>query len=182
MDRPVRKAIRLKQYDYSQNAAYFITVCTKNRQPLFWKSTMPRAEGNREMHPNSASGAWTRIPASLSETGEIVFCAIENIPSCYPFIDLEKYVIMPDHIHLLLRFDAPAETEGRRKEENGGRLIAAPTLQTVVGQLKRWASQKAGEPIWQKSFYEHVIRSQGDYREAWSYIDGNPGKYAEKRE
>ncbi len=51
------------------------------------------------------------------------------------------------------------------------------TLSTVIGQMKRWASKRAGEGLWQKSFHEHVIRCDADYRMIWEYIDTNPGKW-----
>ena len=89
----------------------------------------------------------------------------------YPAVSIEKYVIMPNHIHLLLRINAGGD----------GRLIAAPTLSTAIGQMKRRASKEAGKGLWQKSFHDHVIRNEQDFREIWEYIDANPAKWAEDR-
>lgn len=55
-----------------------------------------------------------------------------------------------------------------------GRTISAPTLSVIVGSFKRWSSKQAGFPIWQKSFYDRIIRNKKGYREAWEYIDKNP--------
>lgn len=73
---------------------------------------------------------------------------------------------MPDHIHLLISIHADAD----------GRQIAAPTLSTVIGHLKRYVSKQLGFSIWQKSFIDRVIRNQKGYDAVWEYIDNNPFK------
>jgi REP element-mobilizing transposase RayT len=105
-----------------------------------------------------------RLP--LSAVGQIVARGIEQIPAHYPNISIDKYVVMPDHIHMILCIHPPGN----------GRLIAAPTVSTLVGQLKRWVSKQIGHPIWQKSFYDHGIHNQRDYDEIWTYIENNPLK------
>ena len=76
---------------------------------------------------------------------------------------------MPNHIHLLLQIHGGAD----------GRPMTAPTIQQVVNQLKGYAAKQAGFPLWQKGFYDHVIRSEADYLDCWQYIEGNPGKREE---
>ena len=65
--------------------------------------------------------------------------------------------------------------------EPDGRMISAPTkpLSTVIGSMKRAAARRAGIPLWQKSFHDHVIRGEADYRRIWNYIDANPRKWRE---
>ncbi len=92
-----------------------------------------------------------------------------QIPDFYESVDVDTYCVMPDHIHLIVRIGGC---------ENG-RMISAPTLSTVVGSMKRWASKQIGRSIWQKSFYDHAIRNQQDYNDIWEYIERNPLKYAE---
>ncbi len=84
---------------------------------------------------------------------------------------IDKYCIMPDHIHLILHIESNV----------GGRMISAPRLSMVVGSMKRWVSKQIGRPIWQKSFYDHGIRNQQDYDEIWEHIENNPLKYVLKR-
>ena len=60
-----------------------------------------------------------------------------------------------------------------------GRPMAAPTISNVINQTKGAVSKKAGFSVWQKGFYDHVVRGAQDYREIWNYIEGNPGKWAE---
>ena len=156
---PSRKKIRLPDYDYSLPSAYFVTVCTQNREALFWANV-----GADIIRPNDIK---------LSSIGETVDYAIKNIPNYYPHINVDKYCIMPDHIHLLLSVNADID----------GRILSAPTVSTVIGQLKRFVSKQVGFSLWQKSFYDHMIRNQQDYDEIWEYIDNNPLKYfLEKQE
>lgn len=155
---PKRKPIRIKDYDYSAPGAYFITICTANREKIFWNSV-----GADIIRPEN-------IP--LSPTGTIVEQGILQISSHYKNIFVEKYCVMPDHIHLIVRIKANMD----------GLRISAPTsVSTVVGSLKRWVSKQVGKPIWQKSFYDHGIRNAQDYNEIWEYIENNPLKYALKR-
>ena len=158
-----RKQIRLKEYDYSANGAYFVTVCTKDRKHLFWNK-----EKMRLKHTNRV-GADIIRPEDIELTviGEIVKEAIENIPIKYENIKLDSFVIMPNHIHIIFFTENP----------DSGRMISAPTRSVVIGQMKRYASKKAGFGIWQKSFYDHIIRNYRDYDEKLNYILSNPLKW-----
>lgn len=154
MEQPKRKNIRLTTYDYSAPGAYFITVCTQNKENLFWSDV------------GAVIGRPEDVP--LNHTGQIVDQAIENIPNHYPAISIDRYVIMPNHIHLLLQIHT----------DHDGRPMTAPTIPMVVNQLKGYVTKQVGFPIWQKGFYDHVIRSEADYLDCWQYIEGNPSKWA----
>ena len=149
-----RKNIRLTEYDYSQAGAYFITICTQNRQKLFWQNVGAIIDRPEDVR--------------LSEIGNIVREAVANIPVYYPSICMDTYAIMPDHVHLLLQID--------------GRSLTAPTISRVVQQFKGAVTKQAGHPVWQKGFYDHVVRSEQDHREIWAYIEGNPMKWDEDHE
>ena len=153
---PKRKPIRLTEYDYSIPGAYFITLCTANRAKILWKPV-----GADIIRPNG-------LP--LSTVGKIVEQGILQIPEHYENIYIDKYCIMPDHVHLILRIDSGPD----------GRIISAPTISTVVGSMKRWVSRQVGRSIWQKAFYDHCIRNQQDYNEIWEYIQYNPLKYLQE--
>ena len=154
---PKRKSIRIEDYDYSTPGAYFITVCTANREKIFWDNV-----GADIIRPEN-------IP--LSAAGKIVEQGILQMASHYENVTVDKYCIMPDHMHMILRMEA----------DINGRMVSAPTVSTVVGSMKRWVSRQIGRPIWQKSFYDHGIRNQQDYDEIWQYIENNPLKYALNR-
>ena len=152
-----RKQNRLTHYDYSTPNAYFITVCTDKRKSLFWKDV----------------GAIIDRPENvpLSHLGMIVRQSIIDIPKHYPMISVDHSVIMPNHLHLLLQINADAD----------GRSLIAPTISTVVRLMKGTVSEQAGFSVWQKGFYDHIIRNENDYQEIWKYIEGNPGKWAEDK-
>lgn len=151
---PSRKNIRLKQYDYSTPGAYFVTICTAQKKNILWNRV-----GADTIRPGS-------VP--LSHIGKKVQQAIDQIPKHYASVSVDKYCIMPDHVHLLLSVHT----------DNDGRIISAPTISTVVGSLKRWVTKETGQVIWQKSFYDHCIRDQNDYDQIWCYIENNPLKYS----
>ena len=147
---PERKSTRLKNFDYSTTGAYFITICTKERQNYFWNNV----------------GATIGRPqdVELSPYGKTVDDAINNISNIYPSISVEQYVIMPDHIHLLLLIHA----------DDCGRPMVAPTISRVVQQLKGYVTKNIGVSLWQKLFFDHIIRNRQDYEEHVKYILENP--------
>ena len=153
MELPKRKRIRIENYDYATVGAYFITVCTADKEKILWDVV-----GADIIRPQ-------KIP--LSAIGKIVEESILQIPTHYENVFVDKYCVMPNHVHLILRITLC---------ENG-RMISAPTVSAIVGSMKRWVSRKVGKPIWQKSFYDHTVRNQYDYDEIWQYIDTNPGKW-----
>lgn len=148
MDLPQRKQNRLENYDYSQNGAYFITICTKERKKILCEIV-----GANIVRPK------------LTRYGKIVDDAINLITNHYQTVTIDKYVIMPDHIHLLLQI------------HSDGRTMFAPTIERIVKQTKGYITKQIGFSIFQRSYYDHVIRNQEDYNEIWEYIDNNPKKW-----
>ena len=145
---PKRKQIRINNYDYSTPGAYFITICVADRKPILWNV-----------------GAATCRP-NLSKIGSVVERSILQIHEHYPMISVDKYCVMPDHVHMILSINT----------DEDGRQITAPTVSTVVGHMKRWVSMQIGQSIWQKSFIDRVIRNEKGYRAVWEYIENNPIK------
>ena len=154
---PKRKQIRIEDYDYSTPGAYFITVCTANREKIFWSDR--RGE------------LCSPANVTLSDIGIIVDKEIQKLNTVYDAVRVNKYCIMPDHIHFIISINA---------DENG-RTQFAPTISRVIKQFKGSITKQVGRPIWQKSFYDHGIRNQQDYDEIWQYIENNPLKYALNR-
>ena len=86
-------------------------------------------------------------------------------------VHLDKYVIMPNHLHLIIRLSASKD----------GRPQVAPTLSRVIQQFKGAVTKAVGLPLWQKSFHDHIIRSEADYLRVWQYIDTNPLKWEQDK-
>ena len=166
MDRelPQRKRLRLPEYDYAQPGYYFITVCTRERK----QEALCSIE-------HTVGAIINRPPRiSLTSLGRIVDETIRAIPDHYPGISVDQYVIMPDHVHLILSF---------RHIGPDGRQIAAPTpLPKVIQQMKRIASKQAGVSLWQKGFYDHVIRNDEDLTNVRRYIRNNPRKWIQDKD
>ena len=152
MDLPERKTIRLKGYDYSQNGSYFVTVCTKNKMKVLGSIV--------------GDGLCAVPKTELTEIGALVEKSILFI-STYADICVDEYVIMPNHIHLIVTINA----------DGYGRPMGAPTLSTVINQMKGYVTKRIGFPVWQKLYHDHIIRGQADYDEIWQYIDENPLKW-----
>lgn len=150
MQLPKRKQNRLAEYDYSSANTYFITVCTVNRRNLFW---------------NNSAKITSLKEISLTPLGETVRRRIEEIPKHYPAVSVDHFVVMPNHIHLLLQI---------RADSDGRSMIAPTTVSRIMKQTKAAISKDAGFSVWQKSFYDHIIRGEQDYAAIWNYIEENP--------
>ncbi len=160
-----RKHPRLSHYDYATPGGYFVTICVKKRRPLF--GDVPFRVGRGPCAPPNAA----RMIAEYW---------IARISEKYPSWTVDNWVVMPNHVHLLLQAHA-CEAAGH----------VGPALQDVVRWYKTMTANafiravKAGEmppfdkTAWQASFYDEVIRGQDHYLRAWQYIDDNPAHWAE---
>ena len=153
MEEKRRKSTRLKGFDYSSNGVYFITICTANMECIL-SSIKIVGEGLR---------ALPKI--KLTEIGEEVKNSVEYSNSKYENINIEKYVIMPNHIHLLIAIN----------NHRGGR--GDPPLQDVIRDIKSYTTHKYGSTLWQRSYYDHIIRNEEDYLHHLQYIEENPKKW-----
>ena len=154
---PRRREIRLKQYDYSRPGYYFVTICTAVRRQDVLCTVSPAVGGGLCPAPPSVC---------LTGIGETVDAAIQAIPRTHPGVEVDTYCIMPDHIHLILVI---------RPQMDGPPGAAAPTgIPAVVNALKGLASKQIGHSIWQRGYYDHVIRNDTDLAETLQYIANNP--------
>lgn len=158
-DLPRRKPPRLTEYSYASNGAFFVTVCTKNKAHLF---------GNVV-----GAGHLAGPHIQLSSIGSIVDRHIRTIPYVYFGVFVDSYVVMPNHIHLLLRFD----------RESGPARCPAPTsdLPKIIGAFKSLCSREAKISLWQRGYYEHIIRNREDYNACAEYIANNPSKWTDSK-
>ncbi|MCL2760837.1 MAG: hypothetical protein FWD70_04220 [Desulfuromonadales bacterium] len=172
---PERKQNRLQNYDYSQNGAYFVTICAKNHAKLFGEIVgvhsvrrLPDCPSHAALSDEPVGAAFCR--PQLSEIGKIVESEIHRLSHTYAGVFVDYHIVMPNHVHMIIAL----------LNENG-RQNAAPTLSRVIGQWKRAASIRAGYPIWQKSFHDHVIRNEQDYIDIAEYIENNPANWERDR-
>lgn len=164
-DLPRRKPNRLKAYDYSQNGAYFVTICAKDRHEIFGRII------NGEL--------------VLNEYGMIVQDEIELIPKIRKECLIRYYVIMPNHIHLMVQIAAVGDDGNRSVDGNRTvddvRADCHPPLRKTVSNMvqgfKGAVSRKIGYSIWQRSFHDHIVRNQDDYNRIAEYIENNPTRW-----
>ena len=159
---PQRKPNRLKNFDYSSEAVYFITICVKQRHNLLWKYISDLVE------PDVGATIGRPYNEILSEYGQIVDQTISIISEYYSCITIYKYVIMPNHIHVLMAI----------QNETSGRPLVAPTISTVVQQMKGVITKQIGFSIWQKSFHDHIVRNEEEFLKIWKYIEDNPTSWS----
>ena len=161
MELPKRKAPRLREWDYSTPGAYFLTICTAGKQCILSRI---RTVGG---------GVLDAPKPELSAYGKIVEKTLLDIDRQYSYLSIDNYVIMPNHIHLLVSVT-----------DNGASGTPPPTaaneaIPKMVSTLKRFTNKACGVQLWQRSFHDHIIRSEKDYLEIWQYIDSNPARWVE---
>ena len=151
----IRKHPRLHNYDYAGTGGYFVTFCTKNRKNLL---------SDIHVGPDALIGPIL----SLTPYGKLTADAISGAVSAYPDVTIPCYVIMPNHVHLVVIID-----------RSGPMGASGPTLGMIVRSIKTRVTRTVGDSIWQEKFYDHIIRSHDDYLQICSYIDSNPAKWSE---
>ena len=151
MDLPKRKTTRLKNYDYSNNGYYFITICTDKKQCLLGHIV--------------GEGLCALPSIKLTAIGETVKNSLEYINTKYDCIKIDKFVIMPNHIHLIIA------------KQTGGHGDPPLQIFNIIGDLKSFTTHEYGKTLWQRSFHDHIIRGEEDYLKIWNYIDTNPQKW-----
>jgi putative transposase len=172
---PRRRSIRLAHYDYSQAGAYFVTICTEHRKCAF--------------------GAVPDERMVCNSLGLLVGQCLLNIPMHFPNAALDEFVFMPNHIHaiIFLADNAPQYALGNSVFHHVGAQHAAParvprvvsrSLSAIVRSFKSAVTKQAhekdpftGGALWQRNYYEHVIRNERDLLEKRQYIANNPLKW-----
>ena len=151
MDFPKRKPTRLKGFDYSSMGSYFITICTYNKQKILCDIV--------------GEGLCALPSTKLTAIGKIVDNSINYIHEIHDTVFIDKYVIMPNHIHLIVRIKPGGD--------------GTPPLQVydIIGRFKSFTNNKYDGVLWQRSFHDHIIRSEDDYLKIWNYIDTNAAKW-----
>ena len=157
----IRKPNRLPGYDYSTEGRYFVTICAKGHAALFGQVTVG---------PSIA-----RLPeVSLSAEGKAVEAAILGITCHYPSVQVEQFVIMPNHVHILLSI---CEESRCGDGAPGKSRPTGAAIPQIVSSLKRFTNRKAGMDLWQGGYYDHIIRDEQDFLTRWQYIENNPAAW-----
>ena len=163
---PVRKSIRLRGYDYSQDGAYYITICTQDRANLYGDVIVGADLVSARVELSGAGRMIDRIYTEIVSSFHDVFC--------------DKYIIMPNHFHCIL-FIKRADTRSAPTAAIGSVVQAFKSKTTVayINGVKAGSYTPFNKRLWQRNYYEHIIRNEDDYMRIYRYIDENPLKWKE---
>ena len=185
-----RRSIRLQEFDYSQPGAYYVTIVTWHREPLF--------------------GDVIEGQMKLNKAGDIVHWEWENLTRRFPYIILGAFVVMPNHVHGILIFHpsvGATRLDLNRKDSSNTSLLTRTvddvnlkgsplphgpkpaSLGAVIAQFKSHVTKRLWKmhslidtPIWQRNYYEHIIRNEKALQNITDYINGNPLMWQEDDE
>jgi putative transposase len=166
-----RRSIRFKEYDYARAGYYFVTICAKGREHIF------------ASYPSGVGAGFTPAQLELTCVGKIIDKNLHIISECYKNVFLDQYVVMPNHIHVIIIIE----------HENRAGARPAPTLGTIIGELKSRCMKdylhlieleniNVSCKIWQRNYYEHVIRSDEELQKIRAYIVDNPANWEQDEE
>ena len=166
-----RKQLRLRDFDYTQSGYYFVTICTDERQCLLG---------------DVADGKML-----LNHAGKIAYDCWTDLPNHYAHVELDEFVVMPNHVHGIIVITDPGK--GASPNEPGAGYKPAPTrrhtLSEVIRGFKTFSARHinrlrggTGQPLWQRNFYEHVIRDETTLAAIREYVVNNPAKWSEDKD
>ena len=155
------RTTRLPGYNYSTPGYYFITMCTENIRPILGSIV--------------GTGLLDGPSVALSPYGKVVAQQLDEMSDFYSHIKIDKYVVMPNHVHMILHI--PESLQG----PSGRPIPTNATVGKFVGTFKRFCNRQYGHNIWQSRSYDHVIRNEQDYLRIWQYIESNPARWKEDK-
>ena len=141
-----RKTPRLQNFDYASENFYFVTICTAGKKCIFGE------------------------PGRLNQLGEIAWADMKAISNYYENINVETFIIMPNHVHAIVEITGTTADKKRK------------SLDTIIGLYKSGVSRKIHAiypnlEVWQRSVHDHVIRGQQQYEKIWNYVSYNDSKW-----
>ena len=165
--------LRLRGYDYAGQGSYFVTICTQNRARLFGDIA------NGEMR--------------LNGFGRAAKAAWEEIPAHFPGVEVDTFAVMPNHVHGIIviarHTPSPTPRATRASHLRGAAGPRTGSIGAIVGSYKSAVSKRinrcrgtAGASVWQRSYYEHIIRDDADLSRIRQYIWDNPVRWHEDPE
>lgn len=164
-----RRSIRIRGYDYADAGWFFITVCTYEREPF-----LSLIEDNA---------------VNLTAFGHLTELCWQAIPRHFPGVDCDAFVIMPNHVHGIIEIGIGEDAVHRTPTAEGFGKPVVASLSTIMRSFKSAASRDIndvrgtpGTPVWQRGFYERVIRNQQEFEKFRRYIESNPSRWSEDAE
>ncbi len=171
MEPKKRKTIRLSKHDYNTQGYYFITICVQGKKCLLSQIV--------------GDGVLDVPKTILSNYGKIAQQQILEINKTYTHINIENYVIMPNHIHFIVSVNGGCDgvmlsNVMSETPLKGTSRTPSPTnseIPRLISTFKRFCNKKYNSNIWQRAYYDHIIRDREDYINHLEYINNNPSKW-----
>ena len=165
MSFPKRKNVRLKEYNYSSNGSYFITLCVQDKKKFLSKVRVGAIHESPEVE--------------LTKYGLTVREVIETVEERFN-VKIDEYVIMPNHVHIIITINENVERAIHESPLRESRSL----ISKIVGYIKMNSSKVIHKfdkdlKLWQRSYYDHIIRNDAYYLEKYNYIHNNPLKWNE---
>jgi putative transposase len=166
-----RRSIRLPQYDYTAAGAYFVTVCVHGGESLL--------------------GEVVNETMRLNRLGQIAHDFWRDVPGHFPNTSIDAFVIMPNHLHAIIVIRELSAVAGGGEKGEGtsplqGGQVEKPALGQTVAYYKYQTTKRInqmrdmpGTPFWQRNYWEHVVRNDGELNRIREYIENNPARWAE---
>jgi REP element-mobilizing transposase RayT len=167
---------RLAGWDYGSHGLYFVTICIKDRIPYFGKIENQNDSVLQSLETQSLE---TQSIASLRETeiGKIAYDNWENITMFHPYVELDDFVIMPDHVHGILFMNKPEKTSWEINKFGAQRNNLASVIRGYKSSVQTYATIHNIEFSWQPRYYDRVIRNEKEYLNIVNYIRDNPDQW-----
>ncbi len=180
-----RKNPRLKEYDYSKPGYYFVTVNAAERgTDIFGKLSLEAVRADDHIGPLSREMESPTV--ELTHAGKIVRDTIEGISNSYSNVFVDEYAVMPDHVHMIVEIRNPEDgpmwssaltANSEVYNKTIGTTKSSDNLISIIRTLKTLSTKKAGFSLWQRSFFEHIIRNDEDLLNTRNYIRYNAAKH-----
>ncbi|WP_129627924.1 transposase [Candidatus Oscillochloris fontis] len=161
-----RRSIRLRGYDYTQLGSYAVTICTQDRAPIL--------------------GNLNNFSVTLSPIGHIIEQCWIALPYHFPHITLDVHIVMPDHFHGIITINVPMAKGIASATQVSSNGTTPNSLAAIVQNFKSVSTRRVnqmqhtiGSTLWQRNYYEHVIRSEEELVRIRQYILGNPAQSVE---
>lgn len=172
---------RLKGFDYGSNGLYFITICTHQRIHYFGEIVEPRncASGDhpvetRDCASNLSIETGNRPSLRATEIGRIAHQYWSETPQHYPFVELDEFVVMPNHIHGILFFNRPDKIDWAENKFGVQSRNLASVIRGFKSSVKRYANQNFIEFAWQSRFHDVIVKNGDSLQNIREYIINNP--------
>ncbi|WP_113638562.1 transposase [Nubsella zeaxanthinifaciens] len=184
---------RLQGFDYSSHGLYFVTICTKDRIHYFGNISSVETDNypsqnqdNMRNYPsqNQAENNIGKCETDhypflrVTQIGQIAIDFWKEIPKHYPFVELDEFVIMPNHLHGILFFNRPEKSDWTENKFGSQSQNLGAVIRAFKASVKRYANNNQIKFDWQTRFHDRIIRDDRELRAVRQYIINNPEKWA----